>query len=152
MRISIIGTGYVGLVTGACLAEKGHDVVCVDVDPTRVGMLNRAATPIFEEGLEALLRNNVGKRLKATGDLDGAVLNSDVTFIAVGTPFDGTSIDLTAVQEVSRQIGAALALKTAYHVVVVKSTVVPGTTNDKVIPQLEASSRKKAGIDLYAFH
>ena len=61
MRISIIGTGYVGLVTGACLAERGHDVVCVDVDPTRVAMLNRAATPIFEEGLEALLRNNVGQ-------------------------------------------------------------------------------------------
>ena len=110
-------------------------------------MLNRAATPIFEEGLEALLRNNVGMRLKATGDLDSAVLNSEITFIAVGTPFDGKSIDLTAVQEASRQIGAALARKTGYHVVVVKSTVVPGTTEGKVIPQLEAASGKKAGVD-----
>jgi UDPglucose 6-dehydrogenase/GDP-mannose 6-dehydrogenase len=147
MRISIIGTGYVGLVTGACLAERGHDVVCVDVDPTRVAMLNRATTPIFEEGLEALLRNNVGTRLKATEDLESAVLNSEITFIAVGTPFDGKSIDLTAVQEASRQIGAALARKTGYHVVVVKSTVVPGTTERKVIPQLEGTSGKKAGTD-----
>ena len=110
-------------------------------------MLNRAETPIFEEGLEALLRTNVGSRLKATGDLEGAVLNSEITFIAVGTPFDGKSIDLTAVLEVSRQIGAALARKTGYHVVVVKSTVVPGTTEGKVIPQLEAASGKKAGVD-----
>jgi len=147
MRISIIGTGYVGLVTGACLSERGHDVVCVDVDPTRVAMLNRAATPIFEEGLEALLHNNVGNRLKATGDLEGAVLSSEITFIAVGTPFDGKNIDLTAVLEVSRQIGTALARKTGYHVVVVKSTVVPGTTEGKVVPQLEAASGKKAGAD-----
>ena len=147
MRISIIGTGYVGLVTGVCLADRGHDVVCVDIDPTRVEMLNRAETPIFEEGLEALLRTNVGSRLKATGDLESAVLHSEITFIAVGTPFDGKSIDLTAVQEVSRQIGAVLARKTGYHVVVVKSTVVPGTTEGKVIPQLEAASGKKAGID-----
>ena len=122
-------------------------MVCVDIDPTRVEMLNRAETPIFEEGLEALLRTNVGSRLKATGDLESAVLHSEITFIAVGTPFDGKSIDLTAVQEVSRQIGAVLARKTGYHVVVVKSTVVPGTTEGKVIPQLEAASGKKAGID-----
>jgi UDPglucose 6-dehydrogenase/GDP-mannose 6-dehydrogenase len=147
MRISIIGTGYVGLVTGVCLADRGHDVVCVDIDPTRVEMLNRADTPIFEEGLDALLRTNVGSRLKATGDLESAVLNSEITFIAVGTPFDGTTIDLTAVLEVSRQIGAALARKGTYHVVVVKSTVVPGTTEGKVIPQLEAASGKTAGAD-----
>jgi UDPglucose 6-dehydrogenase len=147
MRISIIGTGYVGLVTGVCLADRGHDVVCVDIDPTRVEMLNRADTPIFEEGLDALLRTNVGSRLKATGDLESAVLNSEITFIAVGTPFDGTTIDLTAVLEVSRQIGAALARKGTYHVVVVKSTVVPGTTENKVIPQLEAASGKTAGAD-----
>lgn len=147
MRISIIGTGYVGLVTGACLSERGHDVVCVDVDPTRVAMLNRAATPIFEEGLETLLHNNVGNRLKATGDLEGAVQSSEITFIAVGTPFDGKNIDLTAVLEVARQIGTALARKTGYHVVVVKSTVVPGTTEGKVVPQLEAASGKKAGAD-----
>ena len=147
MQISIIGTGYVGLVTGVCLADRGHDVVCVDIDPTRVEMLNRADTPIFEEGLDALLRTNVGSRLKATGDLESAVLNSEITFIAVGTPFDGTTIDLTAVLEVSRQIGAALARKGTYHVVVVKSTVVPGTTENKVIPQLEAASGKTAGAD-----
>jgi UDPglucose 6-dehydrogenase len=147
MRISIIGTGYVGLVTGACLAEKGHDVVCVDIDPTRVAMLKRAETPIYEEGLGSLLRSNVGNRLEATGDLDAAILKSEVTFIAVGTPFDGKTIDLTAVLEASRQIGAALARKAGYHVVVVKSTVVPGTTDRTVIPQLEAASGKKAGSD-----
>jgi UDPglucose 6-dehydrogenase len=147
MKISIIGTGYVGLVTGACLADKGQDVTCVDIDPLRVESLNRAQSPIFEDGLDLLLRNNVGTRLKATADLDGAVADSDLTMIAVGTPFDGKTIDLTAVLAASRQIGAALKRKSGYHVVVVKSTVVPGTTLRKVLPALEASSGKKAGAE-----
>jgi UDPglucose 6-dehydrogenase len=147
MRISIIGTGYVGLVTGACLAEKGHKVTCVDIDPARVDALNRAECPIFEAGLDELLRKNVGHGLSATTDLANAVLNSELTLIAVGTPFDGETIDLTAVLKASHQIGEALKRKPGYHVVVVKSTVVPGTTDQQVLPELEGASGKKAGAD-----
>lgn len=147
MKISIIGTGYVGLVTGACLAEKGHQVTCVDINPERVAALNRAESPIFEAGLEELLRKHVGKGLSATTDLNAAVLGTELTLIAVGTPFNGKEIDLTFVLGASKQIGAALKQKNAYHVVVVKSTVVPGTTDQHVLPALEASSGKKAGKD-----
>ena len=147
MRVSIIGTGYVGLVTGACLAEKGHDVTCVDVDLARVTALNQAKSPIFEAGLDELLHRNVARSLRATSDLSNAVLNSDLTVIAVGTPFDGKAIDLTSVLEASRQIGAVLKHKSDYHVVVVKSTVVPGTTDQHVLPALEEASGKTAGPD-----
>jgi UDPglucose 6-dehydrogenase len=147
VKISIIGTGYVGLVTGAGLAERGHEVICVDVDSGRVAALNRAESPIFEAGLDDLLRKNVGKNLKATTDLAAAVLGSEITFIAVGTPFDGKAIDLTAVLEASRQIGSVLKSKTGYHVVAVKSTVVPGSTDEQVLPALEMASGKKAGQD-----
>jgi len=147
MKISIIGTGYVGLVTGACLAEKGHRVTCVDINPDRVAALNRAEAPIFEAGLEELLRKHVGHGLDATTDLATAVLNSDLTLIAVGTPFNGKEIDLTAVLGAAKQIGSALKGKNDYHVVVVKSTVVPGTTDQHVLPALEEASGKKAGVD-----
>jgi UDPglucose 6-dehydrogenase len=145
MKISIVGTGYVGLVSGACLAEKGHAVTCVDVNPERVAALNRAESPIFEAGLEPLLAKHVGKTLRATTDLAGAVSATDVTLIAVGTPFDGQQIDLTAVLAAARQIGAALKRKDGYHLIVVKSTVVPGTTDQQIMPVLEQSSGKKAG-------
>src|SRR5688572_18481134 len=117
MKISIIGTGYVGLVTGACLAEKGHEVTCVDINPERVAALNRAESPIYEDGLEDLLRRHVGQRLRATTDLAAAVANTELTLIAVGTPFNGKEIDLTAVLGAAKQIGAALKQKTTYHVV-----------------------------------
>ena len=147
MKLSIIGTGYVGLVTGACLAEKGHQVICVDMNPERVAALNSAKSPIYEEGLDALLVKHVGRNLRATSDLVAAVLASDVTFIAVGTPFDGKTIDLTAVLGATREIGEALKRKQGYHLVVVKSTVVPGTTDTHVLPALEKASGKKAGVD-----
>ncbi len=147
MKLSIIGTGYVGLVTGACLAEKGHQVTCVDINPDRVAALNRAEAPIYEAGLEDLLRKHVGKGLSATTDLASAVFNTELTLVAVGTPFNGKEIDLTAVLGATKQIGAALKQKSSYHLVVVKSTVVPGTTDQHVLPALEASSGKKAGAD-----
>jgi UDPglucose 6-dehydrogenase/GDP-mannose 6-dehydrogenase len=147
MRVSIVGTGYVGLVTGACFAERGLQVTCVDVDPERVAALNRAESPIFEEGLNELLHRNVGRSLRATTDLAEAVLDSDATLIAVGTPFNGVEIDLTAVLRAARQIGSVIAQKSTYHVVIVKSTVVPGTTDQHVLPALEEASGKRAGID-----
>jgi UDPglucose 6-dehydrogenase/GDP-mannose 6-dehydrogenase len=145
MKVSIIGTGYVGLVTGVCLAEKGHQMICVDKDPNKVRKINQGISPIFEEGLEEILKKNIGKNLTATADLGEAVLDSEITLIAVGTPFDGNQIDLSQVKEVSAQIGSALKGKAGYHAVVVKSTVVPGTTDEVVLPILEGGSGKKAG-------
>jgi UDPglucose 6-dehydrogenase/GDP-mannose 6-dehydrogenase len=147
MDVSVIGTGYVGLVSGVCLAEKGHRVVCVDVDPAKVERIRAGEPPIYERGLEALLRRNIGDRLTATTDLAGAVAETEVSLIAVGTPFDGEEIDLSFIRRVARQIGAAIGGKSAYHMVVVKSTVVPGTTDDVVRPLLEEASGKRAGAD-----
>ncbi|MDB5296228.1 MAG: GDP-mannose 6-dehydrogenase [Phycisphaerales bacterium] len=147
MNISIVGTGYVGLVTGVCLAEKGHRVVCVDVDGAKVEAINAGRPPIHEDGLPELLAKHAGTNLTATTDLTAAVLGSDVTFVATGTPFDGRVIDLRYVKQVAADVGAVLARKDGYHLVVVKSTVVPGTTDDVVRPLLEQHSGKKAGID-----
>jgi UDPglucose 6-dehydrogenase/GDP-mannose 6-dehydrogenase len=147
MRISVIGTGYVGLVSGACFAEIGHDCVCVDIDASKVERINRGQPPIHENGLEALLKRHVGTRLRATTDLRAAVQESSITFIAVGTPFDGTRIDLSYVREAARQIGEALRDKASFHTVVVKSTVVPGTTDDVVAVELARASGKRAGVD-----
>lgn len=147
MRVSVVGTGYVGLVSGVGLSEIGHEVICVDIDQAKVDLINKGVTPIFEDGLEDLLARNVGVRLRATTDLRAAVEGSDLTLVAVGTPFDGEHIDLRYVREAVRQIGEALRDKTAYHVVVVKSTVVPGTTTQVVLPVLEEASGKRAGAD-----
>ena len=147
MRVSVVGTGYVGLVSGVCLAEVGHDVVCVDVDSAKVEKILDGVPPIHEEGLEDLLRRNLGKRFTATRDLRAAVHGSDVTLIAVGTPFDGRHIDLSYVRQVAGEIGRALRDKDGFHVVVVKSTVVPGTTETVVRPLIEEASGKRAGPD-----
>jgi len=147
MQVAVIGTGYVGLVSGVCLAEKGHSVICVDIDAEKVDKINNAIPPIYERGLETLLKKNAGTNLEAITDLKKAILESDISLIAVGTPFDGNSIDLTYIEEVARQIGEALKEKTDYHVVVTKSTVVPGTTEETVLPLLEEYSGKKAGRD-----
>lgn len=147
MRVSVIGTGYVGLVSGVCLAEKGHQVICVDVDNEKVEQINSGKPPIFERGLEELLSKHVGAGLCATTDLRQAVIDSDLSLIAVGTPFNGEEIDLTYIKLAAQQIGRALKEKDGYHVVVVKSTVVPGTTDHAVLPALEEASGKIAGRD-----
>lgn len=147
MKVAVVGTGYVGLVSGACLAERGHHVVCVDVDPRKVEAINRGVSPIHERGLEALLRRHIGTRLRASTDLARAIQETELSLIAVGTPFDGREIDLTQVKTVAAQIGAALRGRHGYHVVVVKSTVVPGTTDRVVRPLLEEASGRKAGVD-----
>ena len=147
MKISIIGTGYVGLVSGVCLAEKGHDVTCVDIDQAKVDRINAGQSPIHEKGLDDLLAKVCGVNFRATSDLRAAVLGSDISMIAVGTPFDGEEIDLKYIRAAASQIGEALKDKPSYHVVLVKSTVVPGTTNDVVLPLVEQASGKKAGPD-----
>ncbi|AHL22944.1 UDP-glucose dehydrogenase family protein [Thermococcus nautili] len=147
MRVSVIGSGYVGLVTGMGFVKLGNEVIFVDVDERKIEMINKAQPPIYEEGLEELMREFRGK-YRATKDYREAILNSDVTFIAVGTPSreDG-SIDLTYVEQASREIGRALREKDDYHVVVVKSTVLPGTTENVVKPIIERESGKKAFKD-----
>ncbi|MEM6256470.1 MAG: UDP-glucose/GDP-mannose dehydrogenase family protein [Cyanobacteria bacterium P01_D01_bin.156] len=145
MKVSIVGTGYVGLVSGVCLAEKGHQVTCVDIDQAKVDKINQGIPPIYEDGLEELLKKNIQTNLKATTDLRQAVMESQISLIAVGTPFDGQTIDLRFIETVARQIGEVLKDKDNYHVVVVKSTVVPGTSDEVVLPIVEAASGKKAG-------
>lgn len=145
MRLSVVGAGYVGLVTGACLADRGHTVVCVDVERAKVDLINAGVSPIHEDGLPGILERVVPGRLKATTDVAEAVLSTDVTLIAVGTPFDGERIDLSALRLATMAIGDVLQGKSEYHVVVVKSTVVPGTTDQVVVPLLEERSGKFAG-------
>ncbi len=147
MKISIVGTGYVGLVSGACLAECGHEVECVDVDAAKVASINAAQSPIHEQGLPELLERNVGSRLRATTDLGNAVRHSTMTMIAVGTPAVAGRISLQFVERAASEIGAALKDKRDYHVVVVKSTVIPGTTDGAVRRAVEAASGKTAGLD-----
>jgi UDPglucose 6-dehydrogenase len=146
MNISIVGTGYAGLCTGVGFALKGNKVICVDIDSKKVQNINKGIPPIYEKDLEESLKKCLkNKSFFATTDLCSAIAGSDVTFIGVGTPSkeDG-SIDLTYIKDASKQIGAELKKK-SYHVVVVKSTVVPGTTEDVVIPAIEGSSKKNVG-------
>jgi len=147
VRISIIGTGYVGLVSGICLADRGHQIVCVDIDPAKVAMIANGQAPIHELDLPELLTRHAGKNLTSTADLRAAVLGTELTLIAVGTPYRGDQIDLSQIRAAATAIGEVLRDKDGYHTVIVKSTVVPGTTRDVVIPLLEAASGKQAGPD-----
>ena len=150
MKVCVLGSGYVGLVTGACFAERGHEVYCVDVDPEKVDLINKGKPPIFETGLEELLKKNVNKRLKAflADDFYSKKMPTDISFICVPTPSneDG-SIDLKFIENVSKDLGIYLKSLREYHVVTVKSTVVPGTTEDVVLPSLEKYSGKRVGKD-----
>lgn len=149
MKVSIVGTGYVGLVTGLCLAELGNEVVCIDVVPAKVRSIMEGRAPIYEPGIDELLERHLRSgRFRATMDM-GEVASTDVTFIAVGTPSreDG-SLDLGYVRTAAENIGKALASKEGYHVVVVKSTVTPTTTDAVVGPVVESSSGKRIGDSL----
>jgi GDP-mannose 6-dehydrogenase len=147
MNVSVFGLGYVGSVSAACFAEDGHTVVGVDVNPGKVASLNEGRSPIVEKGLDDLIRDNVANgRLRATTSTADAVRDSDISLICVGTPSrKNGSLDLTYLERVAEQIGEALREKTAYHVVVVRSTVLPGTTHQIVIPAIERTSGKKYG-------
>ncbi len=146
MKISIIGTGYVGTVSAACFAELGHEVICVDVDRSKIDQINAGIPPIYEEGLPELLKKHAGKRLSATSDYDFAVMSSDISFICVGTPSDSDgNIDLSIIKAASMSLGGSLRMKKGYHVIVVKSTVVPETTEKVVLPIIEKYSGKRTG-------
>ena len=147
MNLSVFGLGYVGSVSAASFAESGHTVVGVDVNADKVLSLNEGRSPIVESGLDDLIRRNAAAgRLRATTDTAGAVEATDLSLVCVGTPSKRNgSLDLTYLERVCEQIGDALARKASYHVVVVRSTVLPGTTHGVVIPALERTSGKKYG-------
>jgi UDPglucose 6-dehydrogenase len=146
MNITIIGTGYVGLVSGACLASIGHHVICVDTSIQRIEAIINGVAPFYEPGLEKLLHDCVvSGHLSATLDLKEAVMKSEISIIAVGTPTHDDRVDLSYIQSAVTSLAKILAEKEAYHVVVVKSTVPPGTTDSFVLPLLETFSDKKVG-------
>ena len=149
MRACLVGTGYVGIVTGACFAHMGHDVIMVDNVREKVDAINSGKPPIYEKGLEKMISDEVRRgRLKGTTNLREAVEFSDITFICVGTPAlpDGSQ-NLGFVEAVASEIGDALSGKENFHTVVVKSTVAPGTTLGVVKPVLEKASGRRAGTD-----
>jgi GDP-mannose 6-dehydrogenase len=143
----VFGLGYVGCVSAASFAGDGHTVIGVDVNADKVAAITRGHSPIVEPGLDAVLAESVDAgRLRATTDTATAVHESDVSLLCVGTPSQKNgSLDLSYLERVSEQIGAALKDKSDYHVVVVRSTVLPGTTHDVVIPALERSSGRTYG-------
>lgn len=147
MNVSVFGLGYVGSVSAASFAADGHTVIGVDVNPDKVASLNEGRSPIVEKGLDELIRDNTANgTLRATTSTCDAVENSELSLICVGTPSRRNgSLDLSYLERVCEQIGEALRGKEAYHVVVVRSTVLPGTTHDVVIPALERTSGKTYG-------
>jgi GDP-mannose 6-dehydrogenase len=149
MRVSVFGLGYVGCVSAASFAGDGHQVVGVDVNADKVAAINAGRSPIVEPGLDQLLARCCSEgRLRATTDTAEAIRDSEVSLLCVGTPSrKNGSLDLTYLERVSEQVGAALKGKPGYHVVVVRSTVLPGTTHGVVIPALERESGKKYGED-----
>ena len=148
MNITIIGAGYVGLVTGACFAKLGNKVTCVDINREKIQKINDGIPPIFEHGLEELL-TTYRKNITATTDYHEAIMNSDITFICVGTPtLKNGNIDLSFVKDATISISKVLKGKKQWHLVVVKSTVLPGTTQNIVLPILEKQSGKKVGVDI----
>ncbi len=149
MKIAIIGTGYVGLVTGTCFASKGHNIICVDVIEDKINKINKGNAPIFEEGLDEMLQTMVSKgNLKATLNMSEAIAVSELIYICVGTPTreDG-AYDYTFLKDAAQKIGEELEKTNQYKVIAVKSTCSPGTTLNLVKPILEETSHKIAGKD-----
>jgi GDP-mannose 6-dehydrogenase len=148
-RISIFGLGYVGAVSLACLARDGHRVIGVDIDPVKLDLIRSRKSPILEEGIQELMRDVVDSgRVTVTDDTAAAIQQSDVSFICVGTPSAANgSQDLGAILRLAEQIGAALKNKRGFHTLVVRSTVQPGTLEEKIQPILERESGKRSGVD-----
>ncbi|QLD86819.1 UDP-glucose/GDP-mannose dehydrogenase family protein [Natronomonas halophila] len=148
MNVSVVGSGYVGTTLAACFADLGHDVTAVDIDKETVERLNAGETTIHEPGLDPMVSAYAGSSLQATTD-HAAVADTDLTFLAVGTPArrDG-SIDPSGLLAAAEDVGEAIADKDGYHLVVVKSTVLPDVIDDEVIPTLEEASGKTDGEKL----
>jgi GDP-mannose 6-dehydrogenase len=149
VKISIFGMGYVGTVSAGCLAHEGHQVIGVDPVPTKVNLINEGRSPIIEADISELIEETVkAGQLRATWDHEEAVRTTELSFVCVGTPSQSNgNLDLTHIRRVCEQIGKALASKSQHHVVVIRSTILPGTMRGIVIPILEEYSGKKAGMD-----
>lgn len=149
MKISIFGLGYVGAVSAGCLARSGHEVIGVDPNETKVDLINNGRTPIIEQDIAEIIRDAVmERRLRATCDVGEGIRSSDVSLICVGTPslLNG-GLDLSHVRRVCEQIGRELRRKTSFHLIVARSTMLPGSMRGMVIPVLEEFSGKRAGVD-----
>ena len=149
MKLSVFGLGYVGCVSAACFARAGHEVVGVDVNTTKVGIINSGQSPIVEPGVGELIAEMVAAgRLRATTDARAAVAQTDLSLVCVGTPSRANgSLDLTYVKRVCAEIGAGLEGRPGRHTVVIRSTMLPGTVESVVTPALEVYSGLKAGPD-----
>src|SRR5687768_296117 len=147
--VSVFGLGYVGCVTAACLADRGHEVVGVDVSAAKVELLASGRATIVEEGIAELVRrSHASGRLRATTSVEDAIRDTSISLICVGTPSQPNgNLDLSYVERVCVQIGEALKRKSGRHTVVIRSTVFPGTTDTLVRPALERASGRKAGED-----
>ena len=147
MRINILGLGYVGCVSAACLAKRKHNVCGIDIDQVKVDIINSGKSPIVEDGLNELISETVASsNLKAM--ISGQIPEADISIICVGTPSnENGSLDLKYLIKVAEQIGEFLAQTKSYHLIVNRSTVLPGTIEDILIPTLESFSGKKAGKD-----
>jgi len=147
--VSVFGLGYVGAVSAACLADRGHTVVGVDINSDKVSLFNQGTSPIVEEGMPGLVHDGVtAGRLRATTQVVDAIQSTEVSLICVGTPCQANgSLDLVHIRDVCHQIGEALRSKRGFHVVVARSTMLPGSTPRVVISTLEEHSGKKAGRD-----
>ncbi|MBT4513005.1 MAG: UDP-glucose/GDP-mannose dehydrogenase family protein [Chloroflexi bacterium] len=149
MNISVFGLGYVGTVTAVCLSKKGHNVLGIDAKSAKNEAINRGVAPVIENGIEELVKLGLNNgTLRATESVEDAIQNSELSFICVGTPsnLDG-SLNLEHIIRVCEQIGKALSAKSKYHVIVTRSTMLPGSMEDEILPVLENASGKKSGID-----
>ena len=149
MRISVFGMGYVGSVTSACLAQMGHNVFAVEPNPTKLSLIRQGRSPVIENGLDDLVAKAAAAgKLTATADWRCAVAQTELAVICVGTPSRSNGrVDLAAVTRVCEQIGDALANKSDYFTVVVRSTVPPGTVEETLIPTLQTHSKQRVGVD-----
>ena len=154
MNISIFGLGYVGAVSAGCLANEGHTVIGVDPVQTKVDLINSGKSPIIEADIgEMIVASAQARKLCATTDLEKAIRGTELSFVCVGTPSQPNgNLDLTYIRRVCEQIGLALKDKSERHVVVIRSTILPGTMHNIVIPVLEETSGKKAGVDFGVCH
>ncbi len=149
MKISVLGLGYVGTVSAGCLAQQGHEVIGVDPDSRKVELINAGKSPIIEQDIDGIIQKQVeAKRLTATTDTTAAVASSDISLVCVGTPSRANGdIDLQYISRVCEQIGIALRHHLGAPVVVIRSTMLPGTMRSVVIPMLEKASGRRAGTE-----
>jgi GDP-mannose 6-dehydrogenase len=149
LKVSIFGLGYVGTVSAGCLAKEGHEIIGVDPVKTKVQLINAGKSPIIERDIDEIIAEGVKTgQLRATDDTVQAIRDTELSFVCVGTPSQiNGNLDLTHVRHVCEQIGHALKGKSARHIVVIRSTILPGTMRRVVIPVLEETSGKKAGTD-----